>query len=235
MRGSFPTPVLDAHRERLLRAFAAELAARRPESVLDVGCGEGLLLEVLGAAGIRASGIEARAERVERARARGLDVTQGVADPLDHLAGAFDVVVLRHVLHHLADPAAAVREACRVARSGVVLAEPAVEPSIPSQAAMARLDALLSRLHERAGHLHAPYVTPGGLLALVERPWKRLELRTFGELTVVPPGEVRAMAEKSAHGSELTAWEAEELGELVREAGAGEITANASSTVFVTF
>jgi len=232
---SEPTPVLDAHRERLHRAFASELAARRPESVLDVGCGEGLLLEVLDRAGIRAAGVEARGERVERARARGCDVELGDAHALGHGDRSFDVVVIRHVLHHLADPAGAVREACRVARSGVVLAEPVVERSIPSQAAMALLDGFLSRLEARAGHVHEPYVPAGGLLSCIERSWTHAELRTFGELTAIPPSEVRALAEKSAHGIELTTEESEELERWVEEADAGGVTASGSCAVFVTF
>jgi O-antigen chain-terminating methyltransferase len=56
--------------------------------VLDVGCGRGEFLELLGAAGITARGIDLNHEMAELCRARGLDVRE--ADAVTHLASMAD-------------------------------------------------------------------------------------------------------------------------------------------------
>lgn len=68
--------------------------------VLDVACGRGEMLEVLGAAEIEAHGVDTDRELVEVAQAQGLPATTGRA--LGELAGAGDVslggIVALHVL-----------------------------------------------------------------------------------------------------------------------------------------
>jgi O-antigen chain-terminating methyltransferase len=73
------------------------------EDVLDVGCGRGEFLELLRAAGIRASGIDVNHEMAEQCRARGLDVS--TADAVGHLSrledaslgGLFSAQVVEHL------------------------------------------------------------------------------------------------------------------------------------------
>lgn len=56
--------------------------------VLDIGCGRGEFLDLLGAAGISARGIDLNHEMAETCRARGLDVAE--ADAVGYLAGLPD-------------------------------------------------------------------------------------------------------------------------------------------------
>lgn len=56
--------------------------------VLDIGCGRGEFLDLLGSRGIRARGIDVNPEMVEVCRARGLDVT--AADAVGYLQGLED-------------------------------------------------------------------------------------------------------------------------------------------------
>lgn len=75
--------------------------------VLEVGCGEGLLLNKLRSEGLEVTGADINAKSVERARERGLDVIEG---GLAELAtrfprGSFDAAVLFHVLEHVPNPA----------------------------------------------------------------------------------------------------------------------------------
>lgn len=70
-------------------AIVDAILARAPRSVLDVGCGEGWLVRALSARGIRALGVDAVAELVERAREAGLGEFR-VVDYDALAAGALD-------------------------------------------------------------------------------------------------------------------------------------------------
>lgn len=74
------------------------LAPRAGERILDLGCGDGALTAELVAAGCRVIGVDASAEQVAAARARGLDAR--VVDG-EHLAfdAAFDAVFSNAALH----------------------------------------------------------------------------------------------------------------------------------------
>jgi SAM-dependent methyltransferase len=71
--------------------------------VLDVGCGRGELVELLGAHGVEASGVDLDADMVADAQARGVNVVLG--DAIEHLrsvpAGSLGAIVSLHVIEHL--------------------------------------------------------------------------------------------------------------------------------------
>jgi glycosyltransferase involved in cell wall biosynthesis/SAM-dependent methyltransferase len=85
----------------LLEPYVKLLGGHEP--VLDVGCGRGELLQLLGEAGVEARGIDLDLGMVERARAKGLQVEEG--DAVSHLErqpeGALGAVVAVQVIEHL--------------------------------------------------------------------------------------------------------------------------------------
>ncbi len=108
------------------RAYMPLLAGQAP--VLDVGCGRGELLDLLGEAGVRASGVDMDAGMVEHARAKGHEVTLG--DAVAHLRtlapGSLGAVVALEVIEH--PPYTALLELLELTRSrlredGVLLLE----------------------------------------------------------------------------------------------------------------
>ena len=101
---------------RLIDRFHGEvvrlLETEPRASILDLGCGEGYVLEALLAAGVEANlvGIDRSVDAVDRARARVGDRAEILCrdvTELEDLPRSFDVVMLLEVLEHLDDPHAA--------------------------------------------------------------------------------------------------------------------------------
>ena len=91
--------------------------------VLDVGCGEGELMEALSREkGVDSQGLELSMEGVAACLARGLAVVQGDADrDLDHFpTKAFDYAILSKTLQQVRDPRHVLSELLRIADRAVV-------------------------------------------------------------------------------------------------------------------
>ncbi len=91
--------------------------------VLDIGCGEGALLELLTREnGVDGRGLEISPEGVSACLARGLAVVQGDADrDLDYFpAKAFDYVILSQTLQAVLRPRHVLGELLRIADRAVV-------------------------------------------------------------------------------------------------------------------
>lgn len=91
--------------------------------VLDLGCGEGELLQwLVENKGVDARGVEISGERVRRAIARGVSVYQGDIDQglADYPDQAFDYVILSQTLQETRWPRRVLREMLRVGRRAIV-------------------------------------------------------------------------------------------------------------------
>ncbi|AXS38846.1 methionine biosynthesis protein MetW [Breoghania sp. L-A4] len=91
--------------------------------VLDVGCGDGALLELLTRSkGADARGIEISQAGVNECVARGLSVIQGDADTdlADYPDDAFDYVILSQTLQATMDPSLVLRQLLRIGRHVIV-------------------------------------------------------------------------------------------------------------------
>jgi len=104
--------VLEAALSRVRPAAAAE--------VLDLGAGTGATLDWLAPYGA-AVGVEVNPLAVAWARSRGHQVELASAEQLPFDAGRFDLITCLDVLEHVADDAAALAEARRVAASDALL------------------------------------------------------------------------------------------------------------------
>jgi SAM-dependent methyltransferase len=89
--------------------------------VLDLGCGDGVLLALAAARGACAIGVDLSAGELARARAHA-PCAQGRAEALPFADGAFDVCLSHLAFSILPDPEAAAREVARVVAPGGVFA-----------------------------------------------------------------------------------------------------------------
>jgi ubiquinone/menaquinone biosynthesis C-methylase UbiE len=99
-------------------------AGPAPVDALDIGCGTGFLALQLASLGHRVIGLDAADEMLALARTKairaGVQATfrQADAEHLPYAAGVFDLIVERHVVWTLPQPAAALAEWRRVLRPG---------------------------------------------------------------------------------------------------------------------
>ena len=137
-----------AHVEALLAG-----AGLHPRAVVEIGCGDGALLAALAARGVGEAldGFELSEEAAALARGRAVPGVRRVAAydgaHIPAADGAYDLAVLSHVIEHVPDPVALLREAGRVA------AHVAVEVPLEANRSAARPGKRAEAA--RIGHLHA--------------------------------------------------------------------------------
>ncbi len=148
--------------------FLERYAAGR--SVLEVGCGTGLLLERTARFAKEARGVDLSAGMLERARARGLDVVQASATALPFESASFDVACSFKTLPHVRDIRRALGEMARVVRPGGVLVAEFYNPL--------SLRALAKRIaHPRAV---SQARTEADVYTRFDRPWRVASLLPAG-------------------------------------------------------
>jgi len=118
-------------RAQLCARLGRDPGARSPFeglTLLDVGCGGGLIAEPMRRMGFDVTAVDASSENIGTARAHadmvGLDIAYRAAT-VEQLeaegAGPFDAVLTMEVIEHVADPEAFVRACSRLVRPGGVL------------------------------------------------------------------------------------------------------------------
>jgi 2-polyprenyl-6-hydroxyphenyl methylase/3-demethylubiquinone-9 3-methyltransferase len=114
-------------RDRLAERFkrdAQNLKSLQDLSVLDIGCGGGILSEPLARLGARVTGVEPAPESIEVAKAHaaeaGLEIDYRAASAEDLLPEGkrFDAVIASEVIEHVTDPAGFVKTASGLAKPG---------------------------------------------------------------------------------------------------------------------
>lgn len=171
----FVNPVRFGYFARVLQAEAA--LGQAHETVLDVGCGGGLLAEEFAGAGFRVAGIDPMAESIEAARrhaaASGLEIDYRIAtgEALPFADARFDVVLCCDVLEHVEAVGPVLAEVARVLRPGGVFLFDTINRTLESKLAVIKLmQEWPSTAFVPAGvHEHRKFIKPAELRAAMDR------------------------------------------------------------------
>ncbi|WP_228794426.1 class I SAM-dependent methyltransferase [Nocardia cyriacigeorgica] len=114
-----------ARRDDPIADVLSALALNGTEDLADIGCGDGRFLVELAASGHTGQLVGADIATPMAVAAAAVPACHGVradARRLPFAANAFDVLTARHLLHHVAQPLAALAEFRRITRPGGVVA-----------------------------------------------------------------------------------------------------------------
>ncbi len=165
-------------RDRLVAQLATGSTSARPLaglSVLDVGCGGGLLAEPLTRLGARVTGIDADTQGVAIARAHaamaGLAIEYAVTTPEDLVVTGqvFDAVVSMEVIEHVADADAFLGALVRLTRPGGGLVMATINRTLASLALAKIAAEYLLRWVPAGTHSWSKFVKPSELAAGLRR------------------------------------------------------------------
>lgn len=146
-------------------------------SVLDVGCGGGILSEEFAKIGCRVTGIDPSAPSLEAARKHAamqglaIDYRQASGENIPFDVDSFDVVVCCDVLEHVDDLERTIREVARVLKPGGMFCYDTINRTEESRKAniFAAQDFALTSFFPPNTHVWDKFITPEELLSLYEK------------------------------------------------------------------
>jgi len=173
-------------------------APASPARVLDVGCGSGVLLARMKSLGWQVEGVEVDPGGVAAARARGVTVHQGQLADARFPESHFDAVHSAHVIEHVHDPAALLRECFRILKPGGKLVM-----LTPNTASFG---------HEHFGNAWLNLDPPRHLIL-------------FNKATLQSAAEQQGFIIERLDSTVRSAWVYGTLSRLIRQTGRGEMSA----------
>ncbi len=176
--------------DHLLIAEMVEKGSR----VLDVGCGDGALLQLLtDTKDVDGRGIEISRERVNACVARGLSVIQGDADHdlLDYPDGAFDYAILSLTIQATLRPKEVLSQLLRIGRRAIVSFPNFGHWQVRTQLLMTGRMPVTENLPD------AWYATPNAHLCTI---------KDFADLCRLVDARVERTAAFNASGQQLGTW-----------------------------
>jgi 2-polyprenyl-6-hydroxyphenyl methylase/3-demethylubiquinone-9 3-methyltransferase len=171
--------------------IAAQCGGLAGKSVLDVGCGGGILAEAMASAGARVIGIDLSEAALAVARLHQLESKSPVSYRMiaaeamaDERPSDFDLVTCMELLEHVPDPASMVAACARLVRPGGIVICSTINRN-PKSYLFAIVGAeYVLKLLPRGTHDYARFLKPAETVAFARRA--RLELADLIGMTYNP-------------------------------------------------
>lgn len=111
-------PFFPQHQARITTIFRHQQRRSENARLLDLGCGNGMYLQQMRAAGWQVEGIDPDPNAVKAARTAGLTVHQGNIEDCALPKASFDAVTLHHVIEHVHNPYTTLTHCLRLLKPG---------------------------------------------------------------------------------------------------------------------
>ena len=92
------------------------LNAKQDAKLLEIGCGNGEMLQSMEARGWKVTGVDFDSKSVDVAKNKGLNIYLGTLEEQHFSESSFDAIVMSHVIEHVPDPTALLKECYRILR-----------------------------------------------------------------------------------------------------------------------
>lgn len=145
------------------------------KSVIDIGCGGGILAESMAKAGAEVTGLDMAQASLEIAKLHGLEsgakveyVCSTAEDFAAENAGKFDVVTCMEMLEHVPDPASVVSACAALAKPGGHVFFSTLNRNIKSYLMGIVGAEYLLRLVPKGTHDHSKFLKPSELIAMTD-------------------------------------------------------------------
>lgn len=163
-------------------AYVAERVALRGATVLDVGCGGGLLSEAMAREGAQVTAIDLAPDLLKVARLHGLESgvkvdyrLSSVEALAEELPSAFDALACMEMLEHVPDPAAVLGACARLLKPGGRLIVSTLNRT-PAAFALAIVGAeYIARVLPKGTHQYRDFIRPSELAAWLRAAGLELE------------------------------------------------------------
>jgi SAM-dependent methyltransferase len=195
----------------------------QPNHVLDVGCGCGSFTATLSEFCERIEAIDPVArhiERCKRERARS-NITYRVMDAtkLSYPDGAFEVVIERGSLHHIADWPRALREMIRVSSRHIFIEERVNDPRSEGKINGIKGQNLFLAVQKEVKYSHFPYILPETIVGSLRSQGLQVQWEVIPNNKALSFDEFFEGYEHFANLSERPTYWIEQREEMRREFG----------------
>lgn len=145
----------------------------KQQTVLDIGCGGGVLSEGMARRGASVTGLDLAEDAINVARQhaseQGLDVTY-VCEPVDGFdAGPFDAVTCLEMLEHVPDPNVVIQAAARLVKPGGYVFFSTVNRTLKAYATVILAAEYVLSLLPRQTHTYERFIRPSELAASIRQ------------------------------------------------------------------
>ena len=189
--------------DRIFKEIACFISNQFPYSgkLLDIGCGYGHFINIMGSYGWDAYGLEP-SSAVSYTRTKQLKIVHGTLDDVRYNPNSFDVITMFYVLEHLIDPVGALLKVNNILKPGGILIL-----RVPHSTPIVRLLSILgieNNLYDLPFHLSD--FSPETIRRILEKTGFKA-IRTFpGEFTNPEKFLERGITILTGEGAKLLYW-----------------------------
>lgn len=154
--------------------FMMKHAKLSEKTILDIGCGGGVLSEAMAKAGGHVTGLDASADAIvtarQHAQAQGLTleyVCQPIEDYRPTESGIFDVITCMEMLEHVTEPQLVIQHASRLLKPGGILFLSTINRTLQAYVSAILIAEYVLNLLPRQTHDYNKLIKPSELAMMI--------------------------------------------------------------------